>query len=351
MYKLLPFSCNITVKKTTEVRVYRNYLAPKEFNMKTSIILILLLTIQQSILAQACCTAGTPLLGSLEMSTTKKGAWQLGLNYEYNSLTKVYEGNSELIDRTRERVSQSILLEVSYGLTSRITLTTMLSFINQLRKVDPLSGQNNTLNSNGIGDVILLAKYSLISLNFINQQELAVGIGAKAPTGKSEVKENGILVPADMQPGTGSWDGILWAYYSRANLLNIPMNLLVNLSYRFNGTNKRFGSNFSSYKFGNEFISTLGLSYFTGSIVDPSLFLRYRNTSSDQFSSGDIPNTGGDWLYIVPGVNINLTDNLTLRATGQIPIYRNLIGTQLTTTFTTSVAFLYSISASNPLGI
>ncbi len=316
--------------------------------MKKLIYILAAFLYTQIVYAQACCTAGTPLLGSLEMSTTKKGVWQFGLNYEYNSLQDVYEGSSQLIDQTRERITQSILFEVNYGFSSKITLTGLFSFVNQQRLIDPLTGSNNSLTINGIGDLMFLVKYNILSLSIVNRNELAVGAGIKAPTGQSDVKSNGILVPADMQPGTGSWDIILWSFYSHANLFEIPLNLLVNISYRINNTNPRFGSQFSTYKFGNEFISTIGFVYLTGGFFDPSLFVRIRHTAQDQFSLGDIPNTGGNWINLVPGFNLNLIDNFTLRASGQIPIYRDLIGTQLTTTLTASLAFTYVLKVNNP---
>ncbi len=307
-------------------------------------ILISLIAISVNIYGQACCTAGTPLLGSLEMSTSAKGSWQFGLTYEYNLLTNVYSGSNELIDNTRERLTQAVLTEVSYGLTNRITLTGMFSFVNQNRKINPIIGQANEVDVNGIGDAIFLIKYSLMQLDIISETELAIGAGVKAPLGKSAIESGGVLLPADMQPGTGSWDGVLWGYFTKGRLFNLPLNLVSNISYRFNTNNDRFGANREGYRFGNELIAALGLGYRTDLPVDFSLMIRYRNTSPDKFADRDIPNTGGNWLNIVPGINYKVLENLTARLSGQLPVYRNLTGTQLTTTFTTSISLFYTIS-------
>ncbi len=312
--------------------------------MKILHIVLLISTIAVSqISAQACCTAGTPILSSLEMSTAEYKTWKFGVTYQYNSLKSVYDGSDKLEEFSRERITQSALIEVNYGLFKRFTITALFSYINQQRLVDPVSGNSNKLNSGGIGDFLLLAKYKVINLDFVNQREFAIGGGIKAPLGKADVKSNGILLPADIQPGTGSWDGVFWSYFSQGFSPWMPLTFTMNVTFRVNGTYNRFGSGFGGYKFGNEFATQAGLGYRTDSFFDITMFIRYRYQAADQFTGADIENTGGNWLELMPGINFKIADNFTARLTGQMPIYRNLKGTQLTTTFTTSVAFYYTI--------
>ncbi len=164
----------------------------------------------------------------------------------------------------------------------------------------------------------------------------------KFPTGASDVTQNGILLPADMQPGSGSWDFVFWSYYSEGFMPDVPLNIFFSASYKLNTSNDRFANSEAGYKFGNEFVSSIGAGYRTDMLFDYSLSLLFRTTAIDQFDNVGVPNTGGIWLYAVPGLNINLTDNFIARFSGQIPIYRNLEGTQLTTTFTLLVSFFYS---------
>lgn len=312
-------------------------------------LLLSLLTLNFNLLAQACCTSGTPILGSLEMSSGKTGELRLGLTYERNVLRDIYEGVSELVDNTRERMTESVLFELNYGLTRSITITTLFTFVNQSRFIRPLIGAQNHTISRGISDAVALIKYNIINLDMLSQMQLSLGAGIKAPLGKSDVMSNGLLLPADMQPGSGSWDIMLWGYFSQANLAQLPINIYLNISYKLNSTNERFGRGTGGYSFGNEFITNLGLGYRTDTIVDYSLLLRFRNTVPDKFNLSEIPNTGGDWLYIVPGINFKLGGALTTRLSGQIPIFRNLSGTQLTTSYTASVSFYYSFRMFNDI--
>jgi hypothetical protein len=294
------------------------------------------------VFSQACCTAGTPLLGSLNLTTVDNKTWQFGLTYEYNSLKDIFSGSQIYKDRTRERISQSLLLEVNYGLSRRVTITALLSFVDQQRNIDPNTNMNNELTTRGVGDMVIMAKYNFITLDIVDQRELAFGTGLKIPLGSSDLSSNGILLPADMQPGTGSWDGIFWGYFSQGYLPALPMNLFANVSFRVNTTNKRFGQNNSGYKFGNELIANLGLGYRTDSLFDFTMLVKYRTTFADEFDNDDIPNTGGHWVYAVPGLNLKFNDKFTTRLSAQFPFYRNVNGIQLTTTFTASVSILYS---------
>ncbi len=313
--------------------------------MKRYYMIILFLFIADESFPQACCSAGSPLLGSLDVSNTSEGILQVGLTYEFNSLQDVYARTVRLDDDFRERRVNSFLLVVNYGLTERISLSTLFTFINQSRNISSLGDLTSRLNTGGLSDGIILVKYNFIPLSLIDQIELTLGVGAKLPIGNSTLRSDGILIPADMQPGTGAWDGVLWGYFSKGFMPALPLNGFLNVSYRLNGTNNRFGDNFQQgYTFGNELFVNLGAGYRTDTFFDFTLMLRFRNTTPDKFDGGQIPNTGGNWLYFVPGVNGKISDNFTARLSGQIPLYRNLTGTQLTTTYTASIGLFYNIN-------
>lgn len=312
--------------------------------MKRVFVIIIVSLLAGRIYSQACCSAGTPILGSLESSTTAKGNLQLSLTYDYNTLKSVFEGSKRIEDDKRERISNSVLLEATYGLNEKFSLTGLFSFINQRRIISSSLGDENILSSSGFGDVLILIKYELLSKNIFNQRQLALGVGPKIPIGISDKTQNGILLPADMQPGSGSWDLVFWGYYSEGFMPDLPLNIFITASYKLNTSNDRFSNSDAGYKFGNEFISSIGAGYRTDTIFDYSFSFRFRTTAVDQFDNQEVPNTGGLWIYALPGLNVKITDNLITRLTGQIPLYRNLQGTQLTTSYTLSASIFYNHS-------
>jgi hypothetical protein len=260
-------------------------------------------------------------------------------------LQDVYAGTERLDDDLRERNVNSFILEANYGLSPKISLSALFTFINQNRNTSTYENISSSLNTSGLSDGIILVKYNFIPLTLVDQIELSLGAGVKLPIGNATLRSDGILIPADMQPGTGSWDGVLWGYFSKGFVPIIPLNVFINASYRFNGTNNRFGESFQQgYTFGNELFINLGAGYRTNTFFDLTLMFRFRNTQPDNFDEGTLPNTGGSWLYLVPGINGKINDNFTARLSGQIPLYRDLTGTQLTTTYTASLGLFYNIN-------
>jgi hypothetical protein len=306
--------------------------------------LILLLLLTPKLFGQACCTAGTPLLSSLETASTPLNNFQVGLSYRYNSITSLYANEVNLNDGNRKRFSKSYILQIDYGILKNISITSLLSFVIQEREITTLETSVDKLKTSGFGDGLILLKYNIIPITIVDELEFSVGGGLKIPLGDSQLSSNELLIPADMQPGAGSWDYITWVYFSQGRLFKLPLNVISNFTYRINGTNNRFEVKDFNYQFGNELIAQLGFAYRTDFIADFSLFLRYRNAQSDITKQFEVPNTGGNWIYLVPGINFKIDDSKTIRISSEIPLYIKVNGTQLTTSYTTTLAFYYSLN-------
>jgi hypothetical protein len=165
--------------------------------------------------------------------------------------------------------------------------------------------------------------------------EIAVGGGVKTPTGRSNVVLTGVAAE-DMQPGTGSWDFVVWGYAARQ--ISRGLELFTGASFRFNGANDR------DYKFGGGIISALGARLKTRGLLDYSFYARYRWADSDQRFGGDVPNTGGNWVYLVPGLTLKVAKSMGLKAEVEIPVYRKLNGfRQFTSTLLLSLSMYYEI--------
>lgn len=291
----------------------------------------LVLLVPVHTIAQSCSCGGTPLLNSLELPATLPGYWQFALTYDYNNINDTYEGTKK-IETTRERITRTGLLEVSYGLSKRFSFSTLITFVQQDR-----TAADEFIRTKGIGDVVALIKYNLIPMNAINQRTLSIGIGPKIPVGDVKLRNSGILLPEDLQPGTGAWDLIFWGYLFQGFQPKTNANLFSTFSYRISDDNYR------GFRYGNEFSLTVGSSYVTTTPFDISLLLRYRNIGSYEINGNSESNTGGQWLYLLPGLNVKVSNALSFRVSGQIPIYRDLNGLQLTTSYTSSISLFYTI--------
>ena len=303
--------------------------------------------------SQGCCSGGVPVSGNLGLPAGNKGSVQLQLTLDHNYLDALYSGQGSLDDDTRLRTTSSILLEGSYGLTERFTLSGLLSFVRQTRTISTLPGSSEFTGNAGLGDAIFLARYNLLVDSVAPNTDLVIGVGPKFPLGRTDhIDGRGILLPADLQPGTGSWDAVFWGLFSHVGLIRRTLTFTAIPSYRITGTNQRYNGT-QAYRFGNEFQLNFGFSdrFFTKKVmIDPLLMFRLRTTAPDQAEGQTVSNTGGHWLHILPGVALGLSPRMTLRLNGEVPIYRNLTGTQLTTTYRATAALYYTFSTKRSSG-
>lgn len=294
--------------------------------------------------AQTCSCAGAPLLSSQTSGTSSAGNLLFGITYDYHDISSIYTGNSRLDDETVTRTTQSVLLEANYGITDRLSISSTFSFVSKNRTTGLHTSSGGTpVTTNGIGDGVFLLRYIIHPQSIWSPYHIAVGAGTKVPFGTTSLTRNGLAMNADMQPGTGAWDGVLWSYVSTGFSAGSTHSLFISNSYRHTGSNERFSST-DNYRFGNELIVNLG---FFDQLVDNlsyMLTLRFRSTSSDQLNQNIMPNTGGKWLNIVPDLNYSFSENISVRLSGQIPIYQYLNGTQPTTSFALSSSLFISFN-------
>jgi len=291
---------------------------------------------------QTCCSGGVPLTGNLGMPYATRGSWQFSFSYDYNRMTRLMEGNREILNDSRKRLTHSLLLETAWSITDNVSLSGLFTWVYQARSVEFL-GKENTDQLRGIGDAVILLTWRLIG-EPSGKWELLAGLGPKIPLGKSDLRSSsGFRYNADLQPGSGAWDGIGWGLLSHSGLYRPTSNLSLRIIYRYTGTNYNYLGH-SSYRFGNELQLIAGISdqLILGSqILDPSFLMRFRIASEDKTGDSILPNTGGRWLYLIPGIVYHPRPWFHVRIAGEVPIYNYLEGIQLTSDFriTTGIYF------------
>lgn len=307
--------------------------------VKTWVVCLLLCLLLPGInLAQTCSCAGAPLISSQSISSTSQGNVVAGITYEFNEISDLYSEDNQLTNNTVERNTQSTLVELNYGITDRLTLTGIATFIQKQR----LSLENNNeLITRGIGDGMLMLKYVLHQNTMSAQYQLAIGGGAKIPLGTTSLKDDNIALNLDMQPGTGAWDGVLWSYFSKTFAPASTINYFLYNTYRATGTADRFNEN-DQYKFGNELVINTGVTDKLFSDFSYIAMASYRSTSSDRQNGQKMPNTGGKWLNIEPAIRYQFNQSFSVKISGKIPVYQHLNGIQPTTSYTASVGLFYN---------
>ncbi len=296
--------------------------------------------------AQTCSCGGAPLLGFIDGGPKDRGSWQLAWEYEYNDISNLVAGTRTLTPDDRQQTSQSGLLKVSYGINRIFSVTAMLTMVQKERDVSDL------LRVRGVGDGLVILQANLTPRYSYPQRELVVGVGFKAPVGPADLKRDGLLISADMQPSSGAWDGIFTGYASREVLMPLPVRVFISTSYRRTGSYQRFSFSDARHRFGNEFVASFGAGYTVNTRLGLTLMGRYRFSGADRFAGAQIPNTGGQWFFLAPGINVALSNDVSLGIGGQLPLYQNLKGAiQLSTKFSLSMSVFYAFGGRSPLGI
>jgi len=322
----------------------------KSFTLCTAIFLLILIA-TDDLKAQTCSCAGAPLLSSQSTGASSAGNLLFGITYEYHDISDVYDGTTRLQEETVTRSTQSTLLEISYGVTNRLSVSGTFSFVNKNRTTGlHLPGGGTSVSTSGIGDGIVMLRYSFVQQSLWNRYQLTVGGGAKAPFGSTSMTNNGFAMNADMQPGTGAWDGVLWAHSSVSFLPYSTANLSLIASYRQTGTNSRFTEN-DNYRFGNELMLNLGAgNRLITDNLSYQLSVRYRSTSSDQLNGLTQVNTGGKWLSIIPGFSYGISEKISASVSARIPVHQDLNGTQPTTSYAVSGSLFFNFNSNSNNG-
>jgi len=281
--------------------------------------------------AQTCSCAAVPILGSMQLASPLNEQWFLGATYEFHDVSELVAGSSSIPDQTgRDRTSQAFIVELSRGLSEKWSFSALLSAVRHDREVSNISA-----SASGLGDAIAMIKYSPRSISLYSDTALSFGLGSRIPVGVDDATFMGVPLAEDMQPSTGAFGGILWAYWAKALNDSKGARIYASASHTQNGENDR------DYSFGQETNVVFGGAYQTQTPWGFNLELLYRNAARDQRDSVDIPNTGGEWLDVIPAVQYHISERLAIRAAAKIPLKRDLNDVLQ---FTTKYAFRLSLS-------
>lgn len=147
--------------------------------------------------------------------------------------------------------------------------------------------------------------------------------GVEFPTGEdAEAPILGVTTPSLLQLGSGTFDPIMGLrYHGRRGGASVfyETSLLVPLGESDAGLNP------------GDALSTstgAGYTFFQGATVSLSLDALFRGR--EELKGATIKNTGSSFLFLTPGISFQIYKTLSMDATVRLPVYRNVISTQLT---------------------
>lgn len=302
------------------------------------ILLALVLITPAQLIAQ-CCSGGVPMSNNIGLPGADHGTLQVNMNYDWNDLQDLRSEGTSLSDNSRQRETHSLLLEVGYSISSKFSVDLFIPLIRQERTIISPLGSTDFDQSQGLGDLVILPKYSLT-------EKMIVGLGAKIPTGQSNKTSDGLALGADLQPGSGAFDGIFYFAYSDYINSRKSLGYFGNVIFRKTGKNNSYLGN-STYQFGNELQLIAGIAdrfVISTFQIDPSLKFRYRRAGRDVFNESEFPGSGGTFLFINPGISVVISPAFSWQVNTSLPLHAFVNETQLSPTIQVNTGFLFRVN-------
>lgn len=293
--------------------------------------------------AQTCCSAGAPVSSFYGIQGGDEKTLTVNLAYEFKQINLLIDQNERLVNDPRTRSGQSLSAKVDYILNSNWSFSAILPIVQQTRKT--ISANENSV---GIGDLLFVSQY-----RFFHKYNYAImfSAGLKLPSGKRNHRsESSIFLSPDMQSGSGSFDWVARINLIKEHLFLPFLTSAVEVSYRNNGINPTFGktANFNGrqFGFGDEWVSMVSFNYqwiTNKGIFIPDLSLRYRRSSQNIEQNVQAPNSGGNWWSLPFGISFQPDQEKSIRLYTELPLFQNLNGLQITTSFTVGLQIKYII--------
>jgi hypothetical protein len=309
----------------------------------------------------------------IETSTTTErhprgGELQVNLSYEFIEMDDPFIGTDSArvgeIRRAHDEQftrNQTTKFTLDYGISSRLTVGALIPFVDRLHQhlaheeeevVGGGVGETEIVDETkrwryqALGDLQLTARYLLHKADTPLQPSFSLIIGMKLPTGRTNVKDDdGEKAELTLQPGNGSWDGIVGlSYVQHFSVATVQRRialapLFVTAIGRFPVGTGKFG-----YRPGSELFLNIGTAYpvFRNFDILAQVNFHYRDRDNVGHAPGvEQADTGRETLFLSPGVRYHVTDNLAVYALMQFAAYRRVNGIQLTSDWNVTSGISY----------
>lgn len=301
--------------------------------MKIFIILLIFLFFPPKfVFAQGCCSVSIPTLSTTETPVINSGMLRSSLSYLLTNTSSFYLGKNKTTDPlSRKASSYNLSLNLDLGLPYNFNISLFFPF-NSLYRKSFFQGNVIEYSNKGIGDFSLFIKYNPFGDNYFFPFKLIFAGGVKFPTGDFLTEKDGVQLPIDIQPGTGSLDYIFWLLAS--------FDLLDYISFTQSAYFKFSGSNSKGYDIANEFISNTGLYYPLNKYFTIAFLGRIQIRGYDYLDSQIVVNSGRTLIEWIPML-ITTLNNYTLRSYFCFPVFVKVNGSQLTPTWRFGLEFSY----------
>ncbi len=287
--------------------------------------LILIFALSQLIVVQVAgqcfATSGNPVGGTANMGLLDKRMMMLSTFYRFSYADRYlaghdsYDGSMGILKDANFNYCGIL---VGYGLANKVTIEAEGGYF--INKTQRYKFNDNQLRGYGLSNLVLSVK-PLIYFNPEKHFEISGALGASIPFRLNLQEINGVTLPIDIQPSTGSFGMVGQIYLIKENSYNATRYFLAGRVEKYfkNQQDFLFGniyslSGFFSKHFGRE---THRIKHITA-IVQVRAQVKDRNVRT-----GNIVEASGNFLvFVAPQLNFNILQNWNLSLFTEIPAYQ-----------------------------
>ncbi len=327
--------------------------------------------------AYACATCGCSLSTDAAMGYSAEPGWSINLGYSFINQNQLRSGSSAVPgtqpasindaggsqEVEKQTINRYYNLGINYAPNANWNFSAIIPYVDRSHttygnaSTDQLTADNvSGVNSSGLGDIKLIGNYQ----GFLPTHNLGVQIGIKLPTGNyggqnvltgATVGRNptffssgpnavsGQALDTSLQPGTGSTDLIIGAYYYQP----ISQNFDAFINGQFQAAfMEKLDQTGADYRPGNISTMSFGLRYEANPTVVPQIQINISRKSADQGALADTADTAGTVAYLSPGISVNVMKNVDVYGFVQRSIYSHLEGYQVFPRWTASAGVSYA---------
>jgi hypothetical protein len=324
--------------------------------------------------AQACATCGCSLSTDAAMGYSAASGWRVNLQYDFINQNQLRSGSHSVSAASvaalnpganqeveHDTINRYLTLGLSYSPSADWSFNLQIPYIDRSHTTygaatpDQLTGDNlSGATVSALGDVKFITAWQ----GLLPTHNLGLQLGVKLPTGRyggpnadgtgtvgrdpvaftrgpnAQQPAPGNLLDTSLQPGTGSTDLIVGAYYYQAVSQNF--DAFVNGQFQAAVAHKLDASG-ADYRPGNLASLSFGVRYEAHPDWVPQLQVNITRKSHDQGALADTADTAGTVAYLSPGLSVTVAKGWQAYGFVQLPVYSQLDGYQLFPHWTASL--------------
>ncbi len=305
--------------------------------MQRSLILFLGIGLLSLQVQASCGTASCSLNAHLDaFGLGNAQGWNAGLRYEYIDQDTLRNGTREVsigeIPQHHDEVytlNRNLLATLDYNSTDWGVSITIPYVQREHYHIHTHLGvpYDERWDIAALGDVSVLSHIGQLQL------------GLKLPTGDTQqTNADGEFAERTLQPGTGTTDLILG--YNTSHTTSIWNNP----GYWFMQAQLQTPlAQHDNFRIGTQYRFDVGVVSMPGKHFNPSVQLNAVIADRDEGDEAETDSSGGEYVWLTPGLNSHITNELRVFGFVQIPLYQRVNGVQLVADWTATVGMNWEL--------